>query len=172
MRRAMPRTFVALVTLATLACAPKEGSNSADTSVRQMGMNSDPATVRPAIDSALARFSAAMIRGDAAGMSFIYADDAAVFFPNAKAARGRTEIDKANAGMFTAFSVPAFRTTTGELIVSGDYAIETGTYDMTIKPKTGKTIHDVGKFVTIWKKQPDGSWKIFRDIFNTDTPAT
>jgi hypothetical protein len=27
-----------------------------------------------------------------------------------------------------------------------------------------------GKYVTIWKKQPDGSWKAADDIFNADTP--
>lgn len=30
---------------------------------------------------------------------------------------------------------------------------------------------DTGKYLTVWKKQPDGNWKIVRDIFNSDKPG-
>jgi ketosteroid isomerase-like protein len=30
---------------------------------------------------------------------------------------------------------------------------------------------DKGKYVEIWKKQPDGSWKCAVDMFNSDLPA-
>jgi len=39
---------------------------------------------------------------------------------------------------------------------------------MTVQPKTGRPMDDVGKCITIWKKQPDGEWKMIRDIFNSD----
>ena len=42
---------------------------------------------------------------------------------------------------------------------------------MTIQPKSGKPVQDRGKFLTVWKKQPDGSYKAIRDIFNSDLPA-
>jgi ketosteroid isomerase-like protein len=58
-----------------------------------------------------------------------------------------------------------------DLIVSGDYAIKTGAYEMTVQPKKGKAMHDVGKYVSVWKKQPDGSWKMVRDVFNSDLPG-
>ena len=168
-----PRTILsAIAVLAKFACAPKDASNATDTSVRQMGAANDPAMVRSAIDSANARFAAAMTKGDAATMSLNYADDASVFLPNTKAAHGRAEIEKLMAGMFSTTSIPAAKFTTADMIVSGDYAIETGAYEMTMKPKTGKAINDVGKYITVWKKQPDGSWKILRDISNSDLPAT
>ena len=37
---------------------------------------------------------------------------------------------------------------------------------------SGKTIKDHGKFVEIWKKQADGSWKCAVDMFNSDLPAS
>ena len=32
-------------------------------------------------------------------------------------------------------------------------------------------VHDVGKYLLVWKKQPDGGWKVLREIYNTDLPA-
>jgi ketosteroid isomerase-like protein len=29
---------------------------------------------------------------------------------------------------------------------------------------------DVGKVITIWRKQPDNSWLVVRGIWNSDTP--
>jgi len=39
---------------------------------------------------------------------------------------------------------------------------------VTVTPKGGKLTHDKGKYLTVWKKQADGSWKIYRDINNSD----
>lgn len=36
----------------------------------------------------------------------------------------------------------------------------------------GKATLDKGKFLTVWKKQADGSWKIIRDMYNSDLPAS
>lgn len=55
---------------------------------------------------------------------------------------------------------------------SGDFAVETGTYTMTMTPKKGgKAINDKGKHVVVWERQADGSWKAIRDMFNSDLPA-
>jgi uncharacterized protein (TIGR02246 family) len=167
----MPRVSVvlaAIAALSTLGCAPKASDTASDTSVQQMGESEDRAAVQRSIDSSMAKFADALNKGDAERMSAIYADDAAIYPPGMKIARGRADIDRANAGMFSAMSFSGAKFTTTELTVLGDHAIETGTYSMTAKPKTGKAMNDVGKFITIWKKQPDGSWKVHRDIFNSD----
>ncbi|MBA2471329.1 MAG: hypothetical protein H0V41_03460 [Pseudonocardiales bacterium] len=49
---------------------------------------------------------------------------------------------------------------------SGDLAYSTGTYAFANPPI------DKGKFVDVWKKQADGSWKAVIDIFNSDLPVT
>ena len=36
----------------------------------------------------------------------------------------------------------------------------------------GTPMGDFGKYATIWKKQPDGSWKVVLDIVNSDVPVT
>ena len=45
-----------------------------------------------------------------------------------------------------------------------------GTYKLTILVPGADPIHDTGKFLEIWNKQPDGPWKVKRDIFNSDVP--
>ena len=47
-----------------------------------------------------------------------------------------------------------------------------GTTEMNFKDASGKTNHDKGKYLTVWKKQADGSWKVLYDMFNSDLPTT
>jgi ketosteroid isomerase-like protein len=46
-----------------------------------------------------------------------------------------------------------------------------GTYELTVE-KDGAFMVTVGKYVTIWKKQADGAWKVVVDCFNANGPAT
>ncbi|MEA3247355.1 MAG: DUF4440 domain-containing protein, partial [Gemmatimonadota bacterium] len=69
-------------------------------------------------------------------------------------------------------SITGGAATTTDVTVAGDYAIETGTFEWTLTPKKGgKAMTDKGKYLTTWHKQADGSWKITRDINNSDLPA-
>ena len=54
---------------------------------------------------------------------------------------------------------------------SDDMAYLQGTYTMTMtNPKTKKSMTDKGKFLTVYAKQPDGSWKVVAYTFNSDAP--
>lgn len=48
----------------------------------------------------------------------------------------------------------------------GHYAIES------IDPKTGKFKSETGSYLTVWKKQADGSWKAVEDFVTPGAPAT
>lgn len=47
----------------------------------------------------------------------------------------------------------------------------TGVYQMSFKDPSGKTISDRGKYITVWKKEAGGKWKVALDIFNSDLAA-
>ena len=58
-----------------------------------------------------------------------------------------------------------------EIVVMGDWAYSRGTFTRSFTPKgSDQTFYYDGKFLTVMKRQPDGSWKIFRDCFNSNTP--
>ena len=164
-----------LTLLALAACTTKEARRNDTASPAAATLAGAPAgdatAARKAIDAADARAMEAAVRGDTATFGAFYADDAVLMMPNEKAAVGRPAISKALAGIMTGpMRVTAFNLKTQDVIAAGDYAIEMGAVTMTLQPKTGKAMNDVGKYLTVWKKQPDGSYKIVRDIMNTDLP--
>lgn len=63
--------------------------------------------------------------------------------------------------------------TNNEARVSGDLGFLRGTYTLSMVPKAGgDTIKVDGKYLTVFERQADGSWKIARDIFNSNVPPT
>ena len=54
-----------------------------------------------------------------------------------------------------------------DLSLNGAYAMLGKFYNNTAKDKDGKVVKHYGKYVTIWKKQADGSWKVAMDTGNS-----
>ena len=58
-----------------------------------------------------------------------------------------------------------------ETQVDGDMGLARGTYTLSIIPKAGgDTAYVDGKYLTLCKRQADGSWKISHDCFNSNVP--
>ena len=101
-----------------------------------------------------------------------YSDDAIVLPPNEPVAKGKDAVKAALGPMFSApgFSL-TWKATDAGAAKSGEMGYTVGTYDMTMNDAKGNPMPDHGKYVTIWKKQADGSWKAAVDAFNSDAPA-
>jgi ketosteroid isomerase-like protein len=52
---------------------------------------------------------------------------------------------------------------------SGDFAYEIGTFYRTIRPRHGPPFQEIGKYMVLYRLQPDGSWKATAEMFNTDS---
>ena len=102
-----------------------------------------------------------------------YADDATLLMPNAPALNGKEAIRAALKPMLTDpnFSL-TFQDTRAEASKGGDIVYTTGTYMMTVSaPKKPKSVTtDKGKYLTVFRKQPDSSWKAVADMINSDLP--
>ena len=166
-RYMMRRSVLAMFVVAAAACAPNPSAAPGSMSASAP----DAASVRTAIEAANARFVEAFKRSDKAGLVANYMDDGLVMTPNQPAWRGKEAIDRGFTGVLAEMSLKDGGATTSDVIVAGDMAIETGTFAWTFATKAGAEVKDKGKYVTIWKRQPGGAWKILRDINNTDLPA-
>jgi ketosteroid isomerase-like protein len=98
-----------------------------------------------------------------------YAEGASMFPPNAPIVTGPEARRKAWTTLLSpAELVFANAATKVEAARSGDLAYETGTFEESFKDEAGKPVRVIGKYVVVWKKQPNGQWKALVDIFNTD----
>ncbi|MBZ5675813.1 MAG: SgcJ/EcaC family oxidoreductase [Acidobacteriia bacterium] len=102
-----------------------------------------------------------------------YADDATVLLSNAPTMVGK---DAIRAGMKDTVTDPKFSLdlkTVKVYVSKDDLAYSQGTYSVkTADPKTKKVTAETGRYVEVYKKQPDGSWKIVEDINSPEAPAT
>jgi ketosteroid isomerase-like protein len=98
-----------------------------------------------------------------------YSDDALILPPNMPAIHGKQGARAMWQGMF---SVPGFgggwKVSKVEVARSGDMAYVTGSYELSESDAGGKPSTDKGKYLEVWKKQTDGSWKCIVDMFNSD----
>jgi uncharacterized protein (TIGR02246 family) len=101
-----------------------------------------------------------------------YADDAILLWPGAPIVIGRAAIRKF---MQVFFSMPdfslSFETVHAEVSLAGDFAYTCGTNNVTLVDLNGKRIKDSGKYLTLYKKQSGGTWKVVADMGNSDLPA-
>lgn len=111
-------------------------------------------------------WSGRLLKQDFEGMAELYTEDTVVMPPNHPVIRGKKQMLE----FMRAFP----RVTRAEFEVDeidgyGDIAYVTGRYAMTLEPEGApEPVEDRGKYIEIRRKQPDGSWLLSRDIFNSD----
>jgi len=126
-----------------------------------------------AIQALTAAWCTAIEAGDVAGILALYSDDIVRMQPNAPISRGKQAIEEFLRGAFEQFT---FEVTwpiegTEEIIVADGWAFLLSEYIEKFTPKAGgEAIEDYGKIVEICQKQPDGSWKFAREIWNHTSP--
>jgi ketosteroid isomerase-like protein len=125
-----------------------------------------PPSVRRGRDASFAELT---VRGEyRALVESYYTADALFMAPNARGVVGHAAIE----AMLRAWPpVTAFVLNTEDVVVRGDLGYSCGTYSMTMTPPGAAPIQDEGKFLEIFRRQADGSWKVTRDTFNSDLAA-
>jgi uncharacterized protein (TIGR02246 family) len=156
--RFVTTALVALVVAGAAGCVPARINEVRD--------------LRPAIDAIFARYVASLRAGDADAWAELWTEDGIQMPPDAPAVAGRTRIRETLRGALAAFRAD-MQIRTDEVRGAGDWAFARGTYTLTLTPKQGGAPVPVdGKFLTIFARQPDGSWKIHRDVFNSNVPPS
>jgi ketosteroid isomerase-like protein len=131
-------------------------STGADDAIRQL----DAEFMR----TANAKNTAALVKA-------FYARDAVLMPPNQAAAKGHAEIQKVLQGLIDA-GLTAIKLETTTIESAGDLAYGRGHYELSMAPSGGEAVQDVGKYIVVYRRQPNGAWRAIADIFNSDHAAS
>ena len=120
------------------------------------------------IRAAIAEWVAIYNRNDWSALANEFTEDAVMMPPNAPAVTGRAAIAAWEAENEAGFRI-ALRP--DDISIVGDRAIIHGRSCVFIPLEDGAVGVDIGKFLEVRLRQPDGRWLVAQDVFNSDLAA-
>jgi len=126
----------------------------------------DMVAAQKAIDECNTAFTTAFNKGDASGVANCYVADAKFMPPNTPSKDGMAAINEEIANYFKGDPIKLDIKSVG---LWGDENLLVEENSWTLTDKDGKEL-DHGKSLVSYKKDGE-SWKIFRDIYNSDMPV-
>ena len=115
-------------------------------------------------------WSRAAATRNADSVAAYYAADAIAYPPSAPVAVGQAAAQGVWAAGFADSSYAiSWKTDHASASQSGDLGFTAGTYEESFRRADGTRVTQKGKYLCVWKRQADGTWKAFRDIWNTDS---
>ncbi|MCB0079776.1 MAG: DUF4440 domain-containing protein [Caldilineaceae bacterium] len=131
----------------------------------------DVAQVTDAVNAIWREYEASVEAGDADRWGELWVDDGVKYPPDAPMLEGKEAIVN-NMREWMAMATASEVTITNHTVeVAGDFAFVRGLFrvDAELRANGMPVIMD-GKYMSILQRQPDGSWKLYRDIFNSNVP--
>ncbi len=109
---------------------------------------------------------------DIATLSSLTTDGHVMLPPNSEPVVGKSANDAMNGGAFQRYNFSETWTPV-ETVIDGGLAFQRGTFTTIATPKAdGDRLEVNGSFLRIYQRQPDGEWRMTRDMFNSSTPLT
>lgn len=154
-------TRLAILVVALLGLVPPASAQTPEDSTRAAA----------AIGEAASAFSRALERGDAAGMADQYVENATLIPPGGRMVTGREAILEFWTPRNPDFRTLAHSLTTDRLEVAGDVAIEVGTWRQEGQLGDETPRESAGRYLVVWRRQADGSWKMQFDSWTAPFPG-
>lgn len=138
---------------------------------RRKPLSPSPTTPRPGeilkdvVQRLTSLFVAAFNKRDIEAVLTFYAPDAVLLPPDHPRVKGTTAIRDLLEEMFHA----GYSNTTlerGSMAHLGDLAVEIGSYSMQVPDKEAHSRQESGKYVTAWRRQPNGEFQITVTIWS------
>ena len=129
-----------------------------------------PDAFRKAVEGTWEKYSAAINTGDADSWIALWDENGVQLPPDSPPIQGKAAIDAANRPGF-ADPIEEFTIYLDETVAAGGYGYARGTYSFVLPASADSPrLFFEGKYLTIYKRQADGTWKIYRDCFNFNGP--
>jgi uncharacterized protein (TIGR02246 family) len=125
----------------------------------------DAGQIRKSIEEVNAKYSEAIQKGNLADAVALYTDDATMVPPDGGLIKGKQAIEEYYRTLFQ-MGMKEVVLTTIEVEGSGGTVYEIGKTRVRIQPEGQEAIQDSSKYLVIWKRQADGTWKVHVDIWN------
>lgn len=140
-------------------------------SLPAFAQDNEETKVKTAVEGRYQESIAAENKKDIAAMTNLYDDNAVLMPQSEQAVRGKTAIAEYYKKLFSNPDFVPFtlKTDWNSFQLVGDIAIATSVFQGDATRK-GKQIHFHGKDLLVWKKEVDGSWKIFRNMYDEIPP--
>jgi len=123
-----------------------------------------------AVTAWLEQYVAAVNSGDIEGTLARIADDMIAIPPDGPPTVGIAALRADLEGFFRDYAMQS-QTTPDEVVVAGDLAFVRASYTDTVTPKgEGEQIESSGVWLILLRKQLDGSWKMWRDMWSVLPP--
>jgi ketosteroid isomerase-like protein len=136
----------------------------------------DEAAVRDSIRATEEKLARADVKGDVAARLDTYAEDAVIFPPGEDPVSGKRAVAQFVTRMqATSPKIAREQFEIASLDVCEDFAVETGSIAMQLEAPGTAFVTTRVPYMTVWKRQADGSWKIQKDMWNhggAGVPAT
>jgi ketosteroid isomerase-like protein len=149
--------FVAAVLLAVGASIAKPGVSA------HLGEEATAETLK----QMEGEFMKAALEEGAAGYLSYYAEDAVELPNGGEAIVGKENIAKGMTFLDDKNNRLTWSPVGADISASSDLGYTWGKYEFRSKAKDGSEKVERGKYMTIWKKQDDGNWKVAVDMGNT-----
>lgn len=113
------------------------------------------------------QYLAAINDGDIDALARLTTDGHMMISSGGTPLAGKQALVDAMTGAFENFEIDE-TWTPEETVVSGDLAYQRGTFVVIARRKSGgEATRSTGNFMRIYRRQPDGSWFMIRDMFNS-----
>jgi ketosteroid isomerase-like protein len=114
-----------------------------------------------------AKFARATAAGGGKAFASFFADDAVTLANGKPAVIGRTAIAEQATWLPSQYQL-TWTPDGGRMSDAGDMGFTWGHYEGDAKDQNGNPIVTSGRYFTVWKRQPDGSWKVALDASNIE----